>query len=207
MVATQQLQAGSTTTSKTNGTSKPPSCRTSQPPACDFYNYYDDGVRNTVGYLECLRHVVLADPHTGQGLAFVDEHWSYAIRSAAAAVLACKWLGPTNAAHPRPRRRRHHGHQRTPLPADHCTSSTKSAAPRAAPKPANAFAQKWSQTTRHSRQTLRHHRKSRHRDADIIVGGTTSSDTLARAEWLKPGCTFISLARRELDPAGMGQHG
>ena len=29
-------------------------------------------------------------------LAIVDEHWSYAIRSAAAATLACKWVGPPN---------------------------------------------------------------------------------------------------------------
>jgi ornithine cyclodeaminase len=38
--------------------------------------------------------------------------------------------------------------------------------------------------------------------ADIVVGGTTSSDVMCRAEWLKPGSVFISLARRELDPAG-----
>ena len=40
------------------------------------------------------------------------------------------------------------------------------------------------------------------RGADIAVGGTTSSEIMTRAEWLKPGSLFISLARRELDPAG-----
>jgi len=40
------------------------------------------------------------------------------------------------------------------------------------------------------------------RGADIAVGGTTSGDIVTREPWLKPGCTFISLARRELDPAG-----
>ena len=40
------------------------------------------------------------------------------------------------------------------------------------------------------------------RDADIAVGGTTSGEVVSREPWLKPGCTFISLARRELDPAG-----
>ena len=40
------------------------------------------------------------------------------------------------------------------------------------------------------------------RGADIVVGGTTSGDIVSREPWLKPGCTFISLARRELDPAG-----
>src|SRR6266480_159108 len=59
-----------------------------------LYNYYDDGKRNTVGALECARYVFLSDPHTGQGLAMVDEHWSYGIRSAAASTLACKWLAP-----------------------------------------------------------------------------------------------------------------
>ena len=33
-------------------------------------------------------------------------------------------------------------------------------------------------------------------------GGTTSSDVVSREPWLKPGATFISLARRELDPDG-----
>ena len=58
------------------------------------YNYFDDGVRNTVGGLDCTRYIVLSDPNSGAPLAIVDEHWSYAIRSTAAAVLACKWVGP-----------------------------------------------------------------------------------------------------------------
>src|SRR6185369_10861550 len=60
------------------------------------YNYFDDGVRNTVGGLDCTRFIALSDPHTGKPLAIVDEHWSYAARSAAAAAIACKWVGPTN---------------------------------------------------------------------------------------------------------------
>jgi ornithine cyclodeaminase/alanine dehydrogenase-like protein (mu-crystallin family) len=39
------------------------------------------------------------------------------------------------------------------------------------------------------------------RGADIVVGGTISTDIMCRETWLKPGCTFISLARREPDPA------
>ncbi len=38
-----------------------------------------------------------------------------------------------------------------------------------------------------------------------MVGGTTSGDIVSREPWLDPGCTFISLARRELDPAGWGK--
>ena len=59
-----------------------------------IYNYFDDGVRNTVGGLGCTRYIVLSDPHKGEPVAIVDEHWSYAIRSAAAATIACKWVGP-----------------------------------------------------------------------------------------------------------------
>src|SRR5216684_771871 len=53
-----------------------------------------DGFHNTVGGLDNTRYIVLSDPQSGAPLAIVDEHWSYAIRSTAAAVLACKWLGP-----------------------------------------------------------------------------------------------------------------
>src|SRR5262249_7846074 len=44
--------------------------------------------------LACRRYTVLPAPTGGEPVAIVDEHWSYAIRSAAAATLACKWLGP-----------------------------------------------------------------------------------------------------------------
>ena len=40
------------------------------------------------------------------------------------------------------------------------------------------------------------------RGADIVVGGTTSEDVVSRADWVKGGCSFLSLARKELDPAG-----
>jgi len=59
-----------------------------------MYNYYDDGKRNTVGALDCTRYIVLSDPHTGHALAIVDEHLVYGLRSSAAAVIPCKWLGP-----------------------------------------------------------------------------------------------------------------
>ena len=59
-----------------------------------LYSYYDDGLVNTVGRLDCARYIVLADPRTAHPIAIVDEHWTYAIRSAAAAIVALKWLGP-----------------------------------------------------------------------------------------------------------------
>jgi len=165
-----------------------------------LYNYYDDGTRNTVGALDCTRYIVLSDPHSGQPLAIVDEHWSYAIRSTAAATIACKWVGP-----------RHAkilglvgiGTMGTnslrclcsmyKFEEIRCTSRR--------PETRAAFAQKWSETLKIPvivKDTI----EEVVRNADIAVGGTTSGDVVSREPWLKPGATFISLARREFDPAG-----
>ena len=57
-----------------------------------MYAYYDDGQRSTVGTLDSTRYVVLSDPNTSIPLAIIDEHWTYALRSTAAAVIACKWM-------------------------------------------------------------------------------------------------------------------
>jgi ornithine cyclodeaminase len=165
-----------------------------------LYNYFDDGMRNTVGALECARYVVLSDPQTGHGLAIVDEHWTYGIRSAAAATIACKWLGPaaprilglvgvgamgTNALRCLLRLYR--------FDEIRCTSRRRATR--------EAFAARWSAelgiavTPCDSIEDVV-------RGADIAVGGTTSSEIMTREQWLKPGSLFISLARRELDPDG-----
>jgi ornithine cyclodeaminase len=157
-------------------------------------------VRNTVGDLGCTRYIVLSDPHSGEPTAIVDEHWSYAIRSAAAAVLACKWMGPKN---PKILGLVGIGTMGTnslrclltmyKFEEIRCTSRR--------PETRAAFASKWSQALgipvvpKDSIEEVV-------RGADIAVGGTTSSGVVSREPWLKPGCTFISLARRELDPAG-----
>jgi ornithine cyclodeaminase len=165
-----------------------------------IYNYYDDGVRNTVGDLTCTRYIVLSDPQSGEPIAIVDEHWSYAIRSAAASVLACKWMGPKN---PKILGLVGIGTMgtnslrclRTMYRFEEIRCTSRRLETRA------AFASKWSQAlgipvvAKDSIEEVV-------RGADIAVGGTTSSDVVSREPWLKPGSTFISLARRELDPAG-----
>jgi ornithine cyclodeaminase len=164
------------------------------------YNYFDDGARNTVGALGCTRYIVLADPHRGEPLAIVDEHWSYAIRSTAAAALACKWVGPR---HPKVLGLVGIGTMGTnalrclcsmyKFEEIRCTSRR--------PQTRAAFAQEWSETLGipvHAMDTI----EEVVRGADIAVGGTTSGDVVSREPWLKPGATFISLARREFDPAG-----
>ena len=167
-----------------------------------FYNYYDDGVRNTVGGLDCTRYTVLSDPETGEPLAIVDPHWSYAVRSAACAVLACKWLGPTG---------RDagvlglNGVGTMGTNALRCLVTlydfTAIACTSRRPETRAAFAARWSRelaipvTPCESVEQVA-------RQADLIVGGTTLTDVVCREDWVKPGATFISLARRELDPAG-----
>src|SRR5262245_25380881 len=165
-----------------------------------LYNYYDDGARNTIGALDCARYIVLSDPHTGEPVAIVDEHWSYVLRSTASAVIACKWLGPKNPAvlglvgigsmGTSALRCLTHLYRFKEI---RCTSRR--------PETRRAFAGKWSKelgvpvVPKDSVEEVV-------RGADIIVGGTTSGEIVSREPWVKPGATFISLARRELDPAG-----
>jgi len=164
------------------------------------YNYYDDGVRNTVGGLDNTRLIILSDPKSGAPLAIVDEHWSYAIRSAAAAVLACRWVGPKT-----PKVLGLVGIGTMGLTALRCLLTLyKFAEIRCTsrrPETRKAFAETWSRELGIpvlAKDTV----EEVVRGADIAVGGTTSGDIVTREPWLKPGATFISLARRELDPAG-----
>jgi len=165
-----------------------------------LYSYYDDGQRNTVGRLDCARYIVLSDPRTGEPLAIVDEHWSYVLRSAASAVLACKWVGPA-----KPRVLGLVGIGSMGAAALRCLTHLykfdEIRCTSRRPETRRAFAAKWSEAvgtpvvTKESVEEVV-------RGADIIVGGTTSGDIVSREPWVKPGATFISLARRELDPAG-----
>ena len=165
-----------------------------------LYSYYDDGVRNTVGQLDCTRFIVLSDPHTSEPLCIVDEHWIYAIRSAAAAVVPCKWLGLGD-----PKVLGLVGIGTMGTNSLRCLNTLyKFAEIRCTsrrPQTRKAFAEKWSKKLGIPVipvDTVEEVARS----ADIVVGGTTSTDIVCREQWLKPGCTFISLARRELDPSG-----
>src|SRR5260370_31640370 len=69
------------------------------------------------------------------------------------------------------------------------------------PEKRAAFARKWSQALGMPvvpKETV----EDVVRGADIVVGGTTSGEVVSGEAGLKAGTTFISLARRELDPAG-----
>lgn len=165
-----------------------------------MYNYYDDGVRNTVGQLECARYILLTNPLTGHAKAIVEEHWSYAIRSTAAAVLPLKWLAPKN---PKVLGLVGIGTMGVNMlrclltmfafEKIVCTSRRK--------ETREAFAASWSATLGIPVETVDTIEEVV-RAADIGVGGTTSEEIIAHEEWVKPGATYISLARREMDPAG-----
>ena len=165
-----------------------------------MYNYYDDGVRNTVGRLECARYILLTDPATGHAKAIVEEHWAYAIRSAAAAILPLRWLGPAD-----PKVLGLVGVGTMGVNALRCLLTMyefeKIVCTSRRSETRAAFAREWSETLGIEVEPVETVEEAV-RDADIGVGGTTSTDIVAREEWVKPGATYVSLARREMDPAG-----
>ncbi|MGH6991531.1 MAG: hypothetical protein ACREE3_16655, partial [Stellaceae bacterium] len=115
-------------------------------------------------------------------------------------VLACKWMGPRN-----PKVLGLVGIGTMGTNALRCLLSMyrfeEIRCTSRRPETRNEFAEKWSKALGIPvipKDTI----EQVVRGADIAVGGTTSEGIVTRAEWVDPGATFISLARRELDPAG-----
>ncbi|MFL6797794.1 MAG: ornithine cyclodeaminase family protein [Xanthobacteraceae bacterium] len=165
-----------------------------------LYSYFDDGERNTVGRLDCARYIVLADPHNAKPVAILDEHWTYAIRSAAAAIVSLKWLGPSNP--------RTLGLVGVGTMAENCLRCLRQlytfdqilcTSHRGETRV--AFAEKWSKLLGIPVQPLDSIEEVV-RQSDVAIGSTTRTDIVSREPWVKPGATFVSLARREMDPAG-----
>ena len=166
-----------------------------------LYNYFDDGDSNTVGQLECGRYIILADPNTGTNKAIVEEHWTYAIRSAAATLLPLKWLGPNN---PRIIGLVGVGTMATNalrclmelydgFEEIRCTSRR--------PETREAFATKWSEKLGIKIVPMGSIEEVVS-GADIGIGGTTSDEIMCRETWLKSGATYVSFTRREFEPEG-----
>jgi Ornithine cyclodeaminase/mu-crystallin family len=158
----------------------------------------DDGARTTISSLERLGYVQLCDPETSHPLAIVDEHWSYAIRSAAAAILACNWLGPRSpqilallGVGTMARNALRCLVQYYDFAEIRCTSR--------GPQSRKAMAEAWSNEIG-TRVFACADTQEAVRGADIVVGGTSAAEVMCREMWLKPGCTFISLSPRQLDP-------
>jgi len=143
---------------------------------------------------------VLADPRTAHPIAIVDEHWTYAIRSAAAAMVALKWLGPEQP--------RTLGLVGIGTMGENCLRCLTKlyrfeeiVCTSRRPETRDAFARKWSEKLGIPVRTL-DSIEAVVRNADLAIGGTTSTDIVSREPWVKRGATFVSLARREMDPAG-----
>jgi ornithine cyclodeaminase len=165
-----------------------------------LYTYYDDGLRNTVGRLDCTRYIVISDPATARPLCILDEHWTYAIRSAAAAMVALKWLGP--------KAPRTLGLVGVGTMGENCLRCLQHlygfgeivcTSRRAETR--DAFATKWSAKLSIPVRTVDSVEEVV-RSADIAIGATTRTDIVSREPWVRRGATFVSLARREMDPAG-----
>lgn len=165
-----------------------------------LYSYFDDGETNTVGRLDCTRYIVLSDPATARPLAILDEHWTYAIRSAAAAIAPLRWLGPKA-----PKVLGLVGigtmgenclrclQEMYTFESVYCTSRRA--------ETRTAFAEKWQAKLGipvHAVDSV----EAVVRKADLAIGSTTRTDIVSREPWVKKGATFVSLARREMDPAG-----
>jgi ornithine cyclodeaminase/alanine dehydrogenase-like protein (mu-crystallin family) len=165
-----------------------------------LYSYFDDGQRNTVGQLDCTRYIVISDPATAKPLAILDEHWTYAIRSAAAAIVALKWLGPKSP--------KTLGLVGIGTMGENCLRCLtllykfeQIVCTSRRPETRNAFAKKWSSKLGIKVNPVASAEEVV-RASDIAVGVTTRTDIVSRENWVKKGGTFISMARREMDPAG-----
>jgi ornithine cyclodeaminase len=168
-----------------------------------FYNYYDDGERNNVGGLDCNRYVALSDPRTGHALALVDEHLSYGWRSAAAAVVPSKWVGPVK---PKVLGLIGVGSMCTGvlqcLAALYKFDEVRVSSRRKDSR--EAFAREWSAKLDVPIRAVDSNEEVA-RGADIVVGGTTSAEVMIYEEWIKPGALVISLARQQFELAGFAK--
>ena len=168
-----------------------------------LYNYYDDGVTNTVGQIDCNRYVVLSDPRTGHALAFVDEHLSYGWRSAAAAVVPMKWVGPTQ-----PKVLGLIGVGSMCTGVLQCLVSLykfdEIRVTSRRPETRDSFARTWMKKL--GMPVIAYdNNEAVARGADIIVGGTTSADVMIYETWVKPGAVVISLARQQFELSGFAK--
>src|SRR5215207_6341448 len=144
--------------------------------------------------------IVHADPRTAHPVAILDEQWTYAIRSAAAAMLALKWLGP--------KAPKTLGLVGVGTMGENCLRCLthicrfeEILCTSRRPETREAFAKKWSAKLGIPVRPLDSIEEVV-RGSDVAIGGTTRTDIVSREPWVKKGATFVSLARREMDTAG-----
>ncbi len=143
-----------------------------------------------------MRYVMLQDPQTGRPLGLVDEHWNYALRTTASALVACKYLarpeskviglvGVGNMGYTALLGLR----ELFQIESVRVTSRR--------PETRAAFATKMRSETGLD-VTAVHTPQEVVEGADIVVSCTTANRNLVFPGWLKPGSVIASLATNEI---------
>jgi len=142
------------------------------------------------------RYIFLQDPTTGRPLALVDEHWNYALRTTASAMVACKYMarkdsqvigliGVGNMG------------LTSLLELKELYDIREVRVTSRRPETRQAFAEKMRAETglnviavETAEETVR--------GADIVVTGTTANRNIVMPGWLKKGSFIATLAANEL---------
>lgn len=158
------------------------------------YHVRPDGSGTADG--DNTRYVFLQDPATGRPLALVDEHWNYALRTTASAIVACKYLarrdstvvgivGVGNMGLTSLLQLKELYH----IEEVRVTSRR--------PETRQAFAQLMRDKTGLNAIAV-DSAEAAVRGADIVVTGTTANQNLVFPGWLKPGAFIATLAANEV---------
>lgn len=156
----------------------------------------DEHGHGSAGEREATRYVVLSDPVSGSPLAIVDEHWSFALRTTAAACVAAKYLAKPDSKRVGVIGLGNMGH-----------TSLLGLAKLFDIQEVRAFSRR-----REKREEFASKMSSRLgvpviaeesyeavcRDADIIVAGTPSTEPFIRPEWLKEGVFVAAVGHEEV---------
>lgn len=155
------------------------------------------------GAADNTRFVVLSDPATGHPLAILDEHWTYSVRTVAAAVVAAKYL-----ADPASSRLGLVGAgqlattgleallQTFPLKQVHVYSRR--------PESRRGFAERMSRSTGIEVRAVDSVEEAV-RGAPLVLACTSAGRPVVQAAWVAPDAFVCTLGRDELEPACYSQ--
>jgi alanine dehydrogenase len=152
---------------------------------------------------ESTRLVALTEPSSGRLLAIVDEHWNYAVRTSAAAVVGAKYLARADS-------------RVVGIVGAGSLSRTGLAAL------AEVFPLKGARVTSRRASSYQEFAREMTRSlglpvepvasaeaavagADIVLVATTAKTPLVQEPWVGPGTCVISLGTNEVDPALYGK--
>lgn len=151
------------------------------------------------GAPDSMRYVLLNDPRSGVPLAIVDEHWSYALRTTAAGCAAAKYLARADASVVGLLGVGNMGRTSLlglkdlfPIREVRATSRRPETRERFAREVGDQLALRI-RPLGSAEEVVR--------GADIVITGTTATQTLVHESWLQPGAFVCALGRREIEPA------